>query len=424
MAKSKNEENSTDASNKSTKKSPNFMDQLMSEHEKNFQKVGKYVGRSDEDYTVVMPNTPLALQYLMGVNGEPLRQMLFIAGPYKSYKTSLMLDICNRVVELDPSGFGFVMNTESKWSSTKTKALMGDNTSNMRVVPIDTMQEWQNQAITLIDKWTDIVKTQTKNNPAPVLFMGVDSLVGAQTEYMQKKVDKEGTGRTVYDRAQTVYQFAQTQNHKLLKVPAMLVITNHLQENTQEDPYKIYFNDKFNTSGGTATGFHCAMEMRIRSTKTVERADGKTIWLELRLHHSSISQIGRKLKVPYKELWDYDLGQQTDYFDWNTALINLLMGLLGKDSTNRTATAYAEQRKKIEDVIGGLVEYKQPNGKPGYACKVLGIEKKDVESTEVDTSAEAVGRMLQEDPYILDQLQKVLAIHQYPVWQPGMEFWK
>lgn len=386
-----------------------LMGALLLGHESKFAKADAFIGESQDKYVVVMPGCPLAYQYLLGISGEPLRQLIFIGGPPKSYKTSLMLYMAKRVLSLGPGlGDSYVINTEHKWSSSKARAVLGlDDYKRSVMINAESINQWQSKAKQAIDIWLEGCKKAKKADKLPVLFLGIDSLCGSQTDYIAGRVEKDGYGsKTFNDRAQMIYQWIQTQHAKIMRAPVLIVITNHETDKTNSMghvPQKI-------TSGGNAAGFHCSIDIRMRKVGTVKKVGVTGHKLRLRTYHNSLGPSPRTVEVPYYEVID-EMGIQHDQFDWDDALIDLLLGQMADN---------AKMKDAIKGVLGTLVEYSKPGVGKCYSCERFNVDKQKALDDVV--TAAVMGKLIQADPQIVSELQRVLGIDVKDEWEPTLRF--
>lgn len=383
------------------------MQALMKAHERKFGKAGVYTGDSQDNFSLVI-RAPLILQHLLGVSGIPIQCFIFVSGPPKSYKTSLMVELLGMAMRLEPvPSEGLVLNTEGKWSSRKARALISDVYDHFSMIPVETLNDWQKRATLAIDQWIALEKKQTKSNPLPLLAIGVDSLCGAQTQMIKDKVTKEGVAtNTFQDRAKIIWQWIQSKANDLLKIPSMVVITNHERikpESTGRFVEKV-------SPGGDSQGYVSSCDIGIYRGKALKTSKGEVIGYELHMYmkNNSLGPAHHRITVPYFETFDED-DNQVDWFDWDAALTMKIYSEL-----EETKGVLAD---RLREVVGNIVEYHVRGFGKVYTCDALGVTKSFAEENLI--TASVLGSMLSQDPDMYKALQKAFRVDIKQEWEPG-----
>lgn len=397
--------------------SSSFLDNLLDANKKQF---GKGVITGTNRYVVGLEPYSLALQYMLDLQVMPLQSIIVFAGEPKSYKTSALLDALYGCIKA--GGIGIVTHTEGKWSHSKAMSMMKGYEDQLVVIPAKSVEDWQrattntlNGLKAMTDKWNSINNKQKKtkedkeflenvelNRPRPV-FCGVDSLTGSQTENLTGKVTKEGIGsKTFQDRALVNWQWFNTWSSGLLGIPATVIITQHLKpklDGQGSGPVQMV------TAGGSGSTFMCSFEIRTKRIREIKTAKYEGALLQWQTHFSSYGRDKRKIQIPYIETYD-EQGNQLAYFDWDAALVHLLIAL--KDEPLF--------RERVLETVGNVVEYSSNAGKV-YTCNALNISGEVAK--EQGITASVLGQMLQQPgSEMRAKLQKALLVQPAELWTP------
>lgn len=361
---------------------------------------------------------PLALQYLMGIGCLPLGTIVQIAGEPKTYKTSTALEFCNFFFQ--SGGIAMKVNTEGKYSVSKLQSIITDEKAlqeRFELIQAESNEQWQEAAITTINAYAEH-KARAKNKKAdwedlvPGLI-AVDSLVGSQSMNIKTKIDKAGHAeKTVQDRAMQNTMFFNSKGAEIANLPLVLLVTNHLKDSLDMTGYG---GPKKITSGGTATNFHCSFNFHVKRGKTkITEAHGERIELIWTTNLNSYGPARRKIVIPYYEKWD-DEGVQHAYFDWDEALILLLMDIKAAANPGQ----YKSHWENIKAKFGNIVESPRHGGAV-YNCDYFGIDTAQAKDDGI--TASVLGRMIQQDPEARTILKKLLGIETKSVvlWSPDV----
>lgn len=407
---------------KGTKSS--FIDTLLSANEKQF---GKNVIVGTDRRIVGIEPYSLAFQYLIDLEVFPLQSIVVIAGEPKSYKTTAMLEIQKMAMSLDPvPGVGVVINTEGKWSHSKAGSVLGACGENLIVIPAPSIEKWQEAATHTLKTMKDHVeklntirekKRLTAEEkallemPVPPMIVGVDSLVGSQSESIKEEVMKEGHGKkTFQDRAMLNAQWFATWTSDIVGIPASVVVTNHLRDkidNTGGMSIKI-------TSGGVSTTFMCSLEIRTKRIGEISKAAYEGAKLRWTTYFSSLGRDKRSIDINLIETYDSS-GRQVTYFDWDEALLNLLVEGGTSKSGLQSGGVFGEA---LQELFGGKIKSSAVTGVGKvYSCEAMGIST--AKAKEELITAQVMGRILQDPngPW-REKLKKAMRIQPAEVWTP------
>jgi RecA/RadA recombinase len=395
-----------------------FLNMLLSAGEKQFGKRGLYVASQQEKYTYGLEHYSIALQYLLDSNIVPLQNMMSLAGPAKTYKTSALLEFSKLFVTPPVDGMCMFINTEGKMSSTKIPSLLGDYSDKVILSPANSIQQWQEKATFVLNQIKDAQEKieackssngrsqkEYKDVKIPPTIICIDSLTGAQSDMMIEQVVKEGSapGKTFQDRAALITQWLNTWGSQITGLPVFILLSNHLKDaigmSGPGGPGKM-------TPGGAAAGFHVSYEIYVSRIKDIDKANCEGAMLQWRLNKSSLGQDKRRVTIPYYETYN-DAGQQIAWFDWDEALCLLLMEL-------QEESRYKELRE-----VCGIQEIAKTGYGKVYTCNALGIDRK--KALEENCTASVVGGGLQKDPALRTKLRDIMHIKMHKVWTPDFE---
>lgn len=360
----------------------------------------------------------IALQYIMDLEVVPLQAIINIAGEEKTYKTSIGLEFCKMFLDLQPvQGIAVVNNTEGKWSPSKSRSMLGHHNDVLQVIQNKSVEEWQASATSnlllmqeVVDKKKDAIAKKAKTSEykdmvIPPMIIMVDSLTGSQSDKIVETVQAEGFGsKTFQDRALINHQFFSTWGSNLIGMPVTIVITNHLKIKLDGAPGI----KQWTTSGGSGPSFMCSMEIRVKRIGEIDKTyieGAKLLW---KMHHNSLGRDKRQIEVHYMEGYDAEDNQKA-YFDWDSTLIMCLLERLEE-------SAYKD---RILGVLGEFNEYPKAGFGKVYSCGRLGIDKD--KAIDEGVGATELGRMLQTDPVIREELKAALRIQKATKWTPDIE---
>jgi len=366
---------------------------------------------------VGLEHRSLALQYMMDLQVVPMQSIIHIAGEPKSYKTSAILEFCG--MAMAASGVGAVVHTEGKWSNSKMLEMLRKPLS--LVSAADSVQGWQRSATAILTSYRELVEKKkaaraagAKSSkfydiPLNPMVLGIDSLNGSQSEMIKEKVEADGSGSKTYqDKAMINWQWFSTWGSGLIGMPVIVVISNHLKDKIDSGgygpPQKV-------TGGGTGVNFMCSYEIRTKKIMEIKSAKAEGALLEWRCELNSMGRDKRKIQVPYLESYADDNLTRISYYDWDAALINLILAIF-EDGT-------AASKNRIREVLGGdMVEYPRPGGGKVYTCPALGIDR--TRALDDDIDATALGRLLQSTSAesLRGKLRVALQIQPATVWTP------
>lgn len=383
-----------------------FLDAMMQAASKQFGQHNVYVATEQEKrvYGISLDHN-IALQYLIDSNVLPMQSIVTLSGPPKTYKTSGVLDLQGLFIKPPVNGQAFLIHTEGKMSPTKISSMLREHTQRLVLKGADSVDDWQDTAgffLKTIKSTLNKIRIaqrgrkykEYKEMTVPPIAIGIDSLIGAQSDTMIEQVFKDGSapGKTFQDRAAKITQWLNVWASNLTSMPVTLIISNHLKDGMDGNKYN---------PGGIASGFHTSLDIRVSRIKDLDKARSEGALLQWKVHFSSIGRDKRAIQIEYIETYDEN-GKQLAGYDWNGALVKLLLELKG-------STMYP----KLAEVIDISEHDKGGVGKV-YSSKSMGISIAD--AMEQKTTATIMGQRIYDTPGLGDAIRDALYIQKHQVW--------
>ena len=152
--------------------------------------------------------------------GIPNNKIIAIAGESATGKTYFTLGIVHKFLSDNPDGVVLYFDTEQAVTSDMFTD-RGVDSSRVAVFPVATIEEFRHQAITIVDKYLELPKSERK----PMLIC-LDSLGMLSTD---KEITDTADGKGTRDmtRAQMVKSTFRVLTLKLGKAGIPLILTNH-----------------------------------------------------------------------------------------------------------------------------------------------------------------------------------------------------
>jgi len=396
-----------------------IMEMVMADSQKRF-KGDVYTAAEQINRMVGLEHYSLVFQWLIHSSVLPLQSVITYAAPPKTFKTSAALELLR--LFLVSGGGGLYINTEGKLSPTKVRSILRELIDKLFITSAGTTNEWvetaSNQLTTIHDAMSMIFQAnQTTSKAAgldeykgrffPPFAIVIDSLSGSQSESMAGRVQAGEVGKTFNDRAMIITQFLNTWSSLIVGLPVTLILINH--EKSDMEGGRV-------TPGGVAPAFHTSLDIRCTRGKEIKVVrDGipyTRTELSWYVNFSSIGKDHRRVPVDYIDTYDAE-GNQTCWFDWDSALVTLLMSFSNDDVMRKE---YAG----VSDVV--TIEEHQCGSKGlHYTCPQLGIKTKQ-DAMDNGVNKAKLGSMLQTNPEIRFALQKAMRIQFFTRWSPEYVF--
>lgn len=382
----------------------------------------------DQDPLIGLPLPSLAARYLMQATIIPLSRLIHIRGQFSSGKSALLMEIMRWFSMY--GGGGILIDTENKSSETMLHGMLGHNAEYIRrnfVVKAESVEDWQKKYMGFAQKIRAQADSADGKGVFPVVI-GVDAVSSVDVDRKVEKVADEGHAASGHPAlARNLSEFCRTALSPTLRhCPLLLVLTNHLKEEINQTgfgPPKMY------APGGEALNHYpcLTLDMKRFSTKPPHpSADGQSVYItasknNLGAPHRSVNVnlMWYNEIVPCKNKHGEDTfrNQQFHYWDWHTATIRLLTGLM--DEGNKKLPAGMDP--KLPDFLRQTcdIEYKHGTKNadtPLVFSKALGISKQEAVS-EVEASM-----LLEKNTKIMGVLHGLLGVNDYLVCDPAVKY--
>lgn len=264
-----------------------------------------------------MPLQHYAQQYLFGATGLRLRVMHSISGVPAACKSPFLFDLMAHVCA-DPAdgglgGLGYLYELEDKISmSLLTSILASHNAENRLQLMNDMTLE---RAMSHINKVLLVNYKKACGNGKVPLIIGMDSIGGASTEDVAKKLQSDGVaGKGHYDKPHIMKHFCESVREVIAGLPVVIMCINQEKEQIAATPYG---PPQKKITGGTSQVYKDG-HMISNTFKTLASGDGKVI--TMRTTKTSFCD-PRKIEVTFR--WNkYGTSLEDMYghrFEWAMA---------------------------------------------------------------------------------------------------------
>ena len=152
--------------------------------------------------------------------GIPDNKIIALAGESATGKTYFALGIVSKFLSDNPDGVVLYFDTEQAVTSNMITG-RGIDPKRVGVMPVSTVEEFRHQAISIVDKYTELPKQEKK----PMMIV-LDSLGMLSTE---KEMNDTAEGKTTRDmtRAQVIKATFRVLTLKLGAAGIPMIMTNH-----------------------------------------------------------------------------------------------------------------------------------------------------------------------------------------------------
>lgn len=389
----------------------------------------KETGRADilgpdqaERAIVGLPYPSLALAYLYQNSVLPLGRVHQLVGEEGSCKSSYLYEWFRW--NLIYGGMNVLFENENKGAPDMLNSILGYNKNWIRrttIHPTNSSDDWQ-KGITFWIQAASKKFTGTKGEPDPTdiwdvelrrkretgpgwiapFMMGVDSFTATETEEVQEKIEKSGTGGRGFPvMALSIASYCRTLPAKLRNKPITIVGTNHQKPSQDYQGRPIV-----RIPGGKAIKFMETTRTEMTRGALYKANDGGGIRLKMRCMKNALGQTRREIEVDM--LWKHLILEdgrhiQLTWWDWPSATIMMLV-------------KYKTNYKSIWNQINEVVDLHPLPGRRIWS-KELGF----------DGSAEAVsysklGMELEKRTDLVKKLYPILRIKERVAFRPGEDY--
>ena len=382
-----------------------------------------WAGTEMEALVVGIPLPGLAMEHLIQQDVLPLSIVIQNKGRQLTCKSAFLFEMYRWVARY--TGMAVHMNTEDKFSPDLCSSTVGWGANECPVVfnKCESCEDWERKLTFWVNKQKhDLVGTAENPGPGrtiPVMF-GVDSVMGKATEEKIEKINTEGaSGRDYPTESLSIAGYMRARSGELDNWPFILVLVNHLKDDIGE-------SGATRTPGGTFIGHQISFDfemsiwkdkiettdfdgrgVRIKCTKNALGVTGRSILTRMLWYDECIGyrpwdpaiQAYSRIIVPTKQVVEkrepLPVYRQKTEWDWDWATINLLLNLPPK---------YQERLKEVGFDSPLKAEKVKGDVDAAVCCRAVGMKK-----DEMKPFAE-VGRMIREDPVLMDRLRTALSI--------------
>ena len=398
------------------------------------EKCGKVLGTNlvpdiaeylDTCFTGIELKGALPLQYVFGMNILPVGKFIMIVGPPSSYKSALLYWCMGLFMRAQ--GLGYYMETENKPNTDLLQAIINDRELLMNsFVPVydknnPATQEKIFQGIRQLGlDYPGLMKTVGYQVP---ILIGLDSIGSMQSEAMLNRIcnptaaqvrdgqDVNLVGYSAMHAASNIKGWLQGMITRYVsRYPILLMAVNHESAadagfSSMDDGGGEEGGGKFGgpvqggrfapgqsglkpTTGGRAKEFLASGRIGMQASMAKETQTSNIRTIYMRTDKNSIGvQHQSKLPIPFVTEFSRNGTSNRAYFDWDTALVDLLLS--------------AKTPKVMQADLIGLAA--GSNGR--VSCKKLGLTGPIAE----------VGAALHADPECVRLIQDILGIARKPI---------
>jgi hypothetical protein len=306
-----------------------------------------FVGHKDENVVVGIPCPALVMEYLFSMDVFPLGLILHLNGPPKSMKSAMLFEFY-RWFWLAGGG-GYLNEAETKWNPDWMRSIVryGEDDVVVVVNRCDSVEDWE-QKLTYAIQQEKKALTGTKEDPGPgrtvPILYGVDSIMGKVSWETQEKVIEHGfAGRSFPVEALSITNYLKTVPQMIDGWPFALVLNNHLKMSKDDTG-----RDVRRTGGGAQVNFQESLELEMRPFKDkIKCLQWEGAVIKIKTVRNSFGP-GRR-DILTRILWHYENDPETGAliqrtaWDWNWALINLLLSADGSEKERLSEVIHVTQ---------------------------------------------------------------------------------
>jgi RecA/RadA recombinase len=328
----------------------------------------------------------LPLQFLVGIDVIPLHRVFHLVGEPASFKSTMAWYFAYKF--LKNQGLVAWLDTEHKSNPDMVKAfLQGDTEGFSKRVLVHELRSMDHtlKAMQRHAAWYD---DSIPNKDVPFMLL-LDSLGAVTSEESIDQMNKAGKAVDgpsfvhAHRAAELTEQFRAYVPTHLASKPMFLLCTNHLKKEIGTNMPGMPPKDR--TGGGVGKDFASTCTIKMAAAKDMSTSKETKKLLTMKTMKASLAPTGRKINVIMTLKRDEETGHEMAFFDWDTALCELLI-----DDKQVSKTARNE-----------IVQVTQVN-KSKYNCTTLGLS---------GVHPRELGAALHANKEIREKLQDLLGIH-------------
>jgi hypothetical protein len=339
----------------------------------------------------------LALEYLLGMNVFPLGLFIVVLGQSASGKSSLGYEF-QRYFYL-ANGTYRLVDAESKFSPELVKQMLREAYEFWQYTQVSNVESWQTALIRQWDNYEKLAKGKLATAPKALKNIGytiphldlVDTISGKSSAEQQETIETDGAaGRSHPVHALSISGFLRAQSHRIQFAPISTVFIN--QEKKGTDARGLPTSS---AAGGQSVRFQESIEIqmnRIGEIPENQNFEGYIVKMAMKKNSMMPEReiVSRILTADIR--LDNGEYQTMTWFDWDWALVKLLIELKGR----------LKIRLEMEGIKIGM-KTSSPLLNSAY-CEAVGVPE------DAPVSWSKLGRMLHENIEIRDKLRRCLGI--------------
>jgi hypothetical protein len=387
--------------------------------------------------TIVGLRLPFPMQVLTGCSVWPLGVVVEINGPPQSCKTMFLYEIGRWF--RNAGGWLDMILTEAKISETLAASLMGyDRAGQLSFWPyrarsLEHMMKLSQDSVIRANGRTEMKNPHTGKvlgDTFPVLI-GVDSIMGANSDESNDKITKEGApNRSFPVEALKLNPFMKKIAGDIQTRPYTYAIINHRKE-AKPDPSKPYAPVEYTKPGGKQVTFQDTYEIVLHAMKTKTSPDthpegglevhSRVIRVENGKNSAGTNDRKFEITVSWcRRMTDVtqsdgsivrDMKQKTTWH-WNEATTDFIWSW--RSTMDDSKKFNAEIRKSQLERLDSIFHLRREVGNKFWSS-TLGMSKNDA------TNPAKVGKLINSNPDVLRPLQEAFGVEQGIEWQGGGE---
>ena len=265
----------------------------------------------------------VALEYLFSSTTFPLGTITQIFGPEGSGKSTITVDLLNRLF-MRVGGDGHLIDTEQKINESLMRGIVDAEVladERFAVTRAPTLERAQNVMLTLAKEINNLTHGSKRDSNPHLLGIGLDSFRVASQATIDA-VLKEGHASKAFALEANLWrQFLGAFMSLMQYVPMSVIVVNHQVEKESANGYgKVY-----DVGGGMALKFYETYRLQVKAIKKV--AQTKDVYTDLAITSFKNSNGAAKQTINPRIVYKSpELPEDKILVDWTTADARLLAG--------------------------------------------------------------------------------------------------
>ncbi len=357
-----------------------------------------------EPLQIGLPFPSLALEYLLSSNVLHLGGIYGIAGPPKSFKSALALEL-SRIVVAHGGTNGYCETEGGRISPVIIESIYGELIERLLMRSVVNVEHAQLFLTSVIDY------VHKRCPDRDELFgLVLDSLYGCASERQHEAMIKAGHASRGYPSEAWLWDtWFRNNADRLLGWPMVMIFTNHLKQRLGASYSGEH--DATRHPGGGNQDFYATAYMHISRGRCNEDAR----WV---VHHLSIMAVRVRCGPEYRSIdvpFVVDKTRATPmHFDWGHATAHLLAED-GEPKSYQAARRRMPPVRRRPDVMAVLEVTSNSHSmlapRRTFSCTRLGL---------VGVSGAALGAAVHADAQLMEELRDALGVRRHRIWDGAM----